>query len=157
MTEPAKLTEQQIWDKKNEFDFEKLLDPYREGGTETKPVRRTMGTLIDWLLNKKKYPIDVVGAALLKVFLELHQGKRFEGDGTYGSPGHELCLGLRTVCDEMNKVTVQNKMYQWMAQNVFMSVAKWAAEETKRQMKPWWKRIFSKKPAIKVEDLDVSA
>jgi hypothetical protein len=147
------MTPEEIWDKKNEFNIEKLLDPYREGGTPESPVTRTTGTIVDYLINKKKYPIDVAGAALLKVLLELHAGKVYNGDGSYGSKGRELVTHLRMTCDEFNTVLQKRKMYEWMAENVFKAVAQWAAEETKHQLKPWWKKMFSKKPPMKVKDV----
>ena len=53
MSEKVKLTKEEIYAKK-EFNFEKLLEPYREGGTENAPVKRTMGTKQDCLkLNRK--------------------------------------------------------------------------------------------------------
>ena len=155
---PKKLTPREILEKKKEyeFDFEKLLDPYRQGGTKDVYMQRTMGTIVDFLLNKKRYPVEVAGAAILKVFLQLHAGQQFKGDQSYGSPGRELVTHIRQTCDQFNTVLQQRQMYQWMAENVFSSVAQWAAQETKRQLRPWWKRLFTKKPPIKVEDLDVS-
>ena len=33
------------------MNFNDLLKPYKEGGTNSNPVERTMGTIIDYLLN----------------------------------------------------------------------------------------------------------
>ncbi len=85
----------------DQIDFEELLEPYREGGTQQFPIRRTMGTIVDYLLNKKKYPKEIVGSAVLGVFLELKAGRRFHGDGTYGSPGRALVSYLRRQCDTL--------------------------------------------------------
>lgn len=89
-----------IWAEK-EIDFDKLLDPYRQGGTPEIPVRRTMGTMLDYLMNKKKYPKDIVASALFVVFSELRTGMRFEGDGTWGSPGAQLISYIRQTCDDI--------------------------------------------------------
>lgn len=110
------ITPEEIWAKKNEFDFEKLLDPYREGGTETTPVRRTMGTIVDWLANKKKYPIEIVGAAILLAFMDLRNGKRFDGDGSYGSKGNDFVQSIRAICDKLARKQLEGDVYKRLAE-----------------------------------------
>ena len=63
------LSEAEIFKKlEDEWDFEALLEPYREGGPgPERPVRRTWGTLIDWLKNKRGFPPDIIGAAIFGV------------------------------------------------------------------------------------------
>jgi len=82
------------------MNFEKLLEPYRQGGTEENPVKRTMGTIVDYLVNKKGYPLDTVGAAIFTIFFELDTGRVYNGDGSYGSKGRELVTAIRMRCDE---------------------------------------------------------
>ena len=98
---PRQLTQDELLEHQaaDQIDFEELLEPYRVGGTKQFPIRRTMGTIVDYLLNKKKYPKEIVGSAILGVFLELREGKRFEGDGSYGAPGRALVTYIRRQCD----------------------------------------------------------
>ena len=105
---------EEIWAEKSRFSFDKLLEPYTEGGTVDKPVVRTIGTIFDFLINKKKYPLDVAGAALLIVFNELFEGKEFAGDGTYGSKGRELVSYIRVKCDDIS----QNKLKMQVFENI---------------------------------------
>jgi len=82
-----------------DLDFEQLLEPYREGGAdEQHMVRRTWGTLVMWLTKKLGFDVEVAGAGILILALELHKGLKFEGDGSWGSRGHQLCQYLRQVC-----------------------------------------------------------
>ena len=134
----------------NEFSFERLLDPYREGGTPEQPVRRTMGSIVDYLVNRKKYSMEVAGAAVLIVFTEMKNGRKFKGNGSYGSPGAELVSEIRRVCDRLSRDNQQKQMYQFIADNVFKTIAQWAADEAIRQRKPWYRRLFSKEPPLKV-------
>ena len=105
---------EEIWEAKSRFSFDKLLEPYIEGGQQDQPVKRSIGTIFDYLINKKKYPLDVAGAALLIVFNELFEGKSFEGDGTYGSKGRELVTYIRIKCDEIS----QNKLKSQVFENI---------------------------------------
>ena len=100
----AKTVEQRTAEiEEKRLNFDTLLEPYREGGTPEHPVRRTVGSIVDYLLNKRKYPKEVVGASLLAVFLELKAGRSFPGDGTYGSPGRDLVTYIRHNCDRINQ------------------------------------------------------
>jgi hypothetical protein len=148
---PEKVLEACITDPDDEFNFEKLLDPYREGGTVEEPVRRTMGSMVDYLINKRKYPIEIVGAAILIVFTEMKNGRRFEGDGSYGSRGRELLTAIRNTCNLLNQNRLQKEMYQFIAENVFRKIAEWAAQEAVRQRKPWYRRLFSKRAPVRVD------
>jgi hypothetical protein len=88
--------------KRPPFSFEKLLKPYEECGVPHNPSKRTLGLQIDWLVNKKTYPMDVVGGALLIVYNKLYNEKiAFKGDGTFGYPGHQLDRYLVGVCEEL--------------------------------------------------------
>ena len=146
-----KVFSEKIWGRKQAFDFELLLEPYREGGTEYSPIRRTMGTIVDYLLHKKKYPRDVVSTAIFKTFLELQNGLEFKGDGSYGSAGHELIYYIRTQCDALSYKQITDNDNEWVVRDVINAVAKWTAKETKRRMKPWFVRMFIRKPAIRIE------
>lgn len=77
-------------------NFDKLLKPYREGGTQENPVRRSLSTIASALIYKNRLPADVVGAAILKTFIKIaERGIKFEGDGSYGSAGRELFMYIK--------------------------------------------------------------
>ena len=141
------MTEQEVLDKKKseEFDFEKLLEPYRQGGTEKTPVRRTMGTLIDWLVNKKKYPVEVAGGALLIVFTELYKWKAFKGDGTWGSAGNELAQYIRLACDNLLQKQMQDKVYAAIAGGRMAMINEFIQREVTLKTYPRWRKIFTRK------------
>jgi len=130
------------------FDINLLLKPYEEGGTESTPVKRTFGTMLDWLINKKKYPVDVAGAGLLILFLDLDKGKVFKGDGSYGSPGREMVTALRFICDALLRKKLKNKFFQQAVKGLpevseFMTVT--AINVLPFFLRPftlsWWRRL----------------
>lgn len=94
------------------MNFKDILKPYEEGGTESNPVKRTMGTITDYLLNKKQYPLDIVGGAIFLVFTWLNAGNLFKGDGSYGSKGSELVTSIRLKCDELLKARLESVTYK---------------------------------------------
>lgn len=127
------------------FDFEKLLDPYREGGQVAAPVERKLGLIIDWLINKKRYPVEVVGASILIVFWEMFNGKEFAGDGTYGSKGRELDLYLRTTCDKLLQQKLQEKVFASIAGGRMAMVSEFIKREVELKTYPRIKKIFGRK------------
>lgn len=68
-----KKTPAQIWDEKKVFDFSTIIKHYSMGGTKEVPVTRTWGTVVDYLLNKKGYPPDIVGSAIMLTFLRIKE------------------------------------------------------------------------------------
>lgn len=98
------LTLEEIYKKiKDDYDIEKLLEPYKEGGTENEPIERSSGTILNWLINKKKFSPDIAGAGLISVLMELRQGKKFDGDGSYASAGNDLAHYIAERCDNFNR------------------------------------------------------
>jgi hypothetical protein len=132
------LTEKELWEKQQEWDFSLMLEPYKEGGTETHPVERTFGTILDYLLNRKKYSPEVAGAAILLVFMEMRNGKRFLGDGSYGSPGRELITAIRVMCDKLNQRQLQGDMYQRLAEARMEEMKAFIESEVLTQTMPEW-------------------
>ena len=113
---PKQLTLNEIYANiKRDWDIEELIAPYREGGTADQPVERSSGTILDWLINKKKFPPDVAGAGLLSVLMECKRGKRFQGDGSYGSKGGEFVQYIAHRCDEFNQKHLQSEMFKTIA------------------------------------------
>ena len=113
---PKKLTLDEIYSKvKKDWDIEELIKPYSEGGTKEQPIERSSGTVIDWLINKKKFPPDIAGAGLLSVLMEMKRGKVFLGDKTYGSKGREFIHYVAQRCNEFNQNKLQKEMYRTIA------------------------------------------
>ncbi len=116
------------------MNLEKLIEPYENGGTESHPTKRTLGTIIDYLLNKKLYPMEIVGGAIFLVFNWLNSGGRFRGDGFYGSKGRELVSAIRIKCDEMLHQRIKAETLE-----VFVELY---ANELRVAIIPGWKRRF---------------
>lgn len=135
------LTPEKIWEKKNQFSFEGLLKPYSEGGTVNQPVQRTIGTMVDYFINKKQYPIDVVGAAILMTFMEMKDGLQFKGDGEYGSKGRELVTYIRKRCDIVLHERLQSAVYQSIAEQRMPFIRALIDELTTLKIYPRWKKI----------------
>lgn len=122
------------------MDFKKLLKPYEEGGITSSPVKRTMGTIVDYLVNKKGYPLDVVGGAIFMVFFWLDAGNEFKGNGKYGSKGKELVTSIRMKCDELLQRRLQGEAYGAFVE-IYGAALK---EQAKQQYAYSWKRDFVK-------------
>ena len=97
------------------INFDELVEPYREGGTEANPDERTLGTIVDYLVNKKKYNYHTVSTAILKTFVELSNGLKFKGNGTYGSEGRQFITYLRRTCDKLE----QNQLKDTVERTIF--------------------------------------
>jgi len=111
------------------MNFHRLLRPYQEGGTKETHVRRDMGTVIDYLINKKGYPLDVVGGGIFIIFMYLHHGGRFMGDGSYGSKGRELITAIRIECDKLVRIKLESAVQKEFIEGY--------ARESRYYMKPW--------------------
>jgi hypothetical protein len=82
-----------------DFEIEKMLKPYVEGGTESSPVKRSLKTIASILIYKNGFSPDIVGAAIFKVFDRMiNKGLAFQGDGSYGSKGRELFSCIKAQC-----------------------------------------------------------
>jgi hypothetical protein len=127
---------------KQEYDLESLLQPYKEGGTKEHPIERSTGTVLDWLINKKKFPPDIAGAGLVASLMDVKQGKSFPGDGSYGSRGHELVHYVAMKCDEFNKTKLSAEMFKTIA-GAKIEVMEDVIFERVRAMLPWWIRLVS--------------
>ena len=127
--------------------FEKLLNPYVKGGTKSNPVKRSMGTIIDYLINKKGYPIDIVGASIFYVFFWLNAGNEFKGDESYGSKGKELVTAIRLKCDELLKerlISLNHEIFveQFASQLpkvIMKDIIKHLVSSRKRKLLAWWR------------------
>jgi len=133
------------------MDFDRLLKPYHDGGTKEKRVKRTIGTIVDYLLNKKQYPLEIIGGAIFLVFNWLNAGNKFKGDGTYGSRGRELVTAIRMKCDDLLQSRLEAETYkafiEFYAEDVFKLVDKKLDERIldlggielqRRRFVNWW-------------------
>ena len=137
----TELTEAEIYAKK-EFNFEKLLKPYTEGGTENHKVKRTIGTILDWLIFKKKFDPKIVGAALLLTFIELKKGKVFKGDGSYVSAGNELVRSILMLCSELSQGEIKNTFYKTIAEAKIEETGLLIDKKIGKAL-PWFLKPFS--------------
>jgi len=111
MIEKSLLSTKEIFAKLDEeWNFEKLIKPYEEGGTKDLPVKRTWGTVIDYLVNKRKFPPEVVGAAIFLVWIKIKKDGHFKGDGSYGSMGREFVTTLRVMCAQVAREKLTTNM-----------------------------------------------
>jgi hypothetical protein len=148
MARPQKTREELLAEKS--FNFDELLEPYKEGGTKDQPVERTMGTIVDYFKNKKKYPPDVFGGAIMITFEEMKRGKVFKGHGAtlpgphrevfykpggYGAPGRELVTYIRVKCDQLMAERHKQEMGVF-AQKIIEAAAH--RPGWKEKLKRWW-------------------
>lgn len=138
---PTKTT-RQIWEEKSTFDFDKLLEPYKQGGTRENPVERSIGTIFDYLINKKRYPVDVAGAALLIIFNDLHKGKVFEGGNRWGSSGRQLVTAIRMKCDEILQYKLKQQVFESIA-GARMEALQELVFESVHSQTPWFVRVWA--------------
>lgn len=138
----ADMTDKQILDKVNEFDFEKLMTPYKDGGSEDKPIERTMGMIVDWLVNRKKYSVEIAGGAILLTFMRIMKEGHFKGDGTFGSAGDELDQNIRQAADVLNRRTLLAETYKKLAEGRAVEMKRFMLDTTFRAM-PWFIKMFS--------------
>ena len=144
----AEITLEQALDRQahKEIDFEKLLDPYREGGpAPDRPVPRTWGSLITWLVIKHHVPVETAGAAILLICFELRDGKVFEGvknaqgQIAWGSKGWQLAQHLKQTAVEIEKKKLTDLVFQTLGKKLFVQLEPMITEHVRKKMKPWWK------------------
>jgi len=121
------------------MDFKELLKPYKEGGNADNPSERTIGTIMDYLLNKKMYQMDIVGGAIFLVFNYLNSGGEFKGDGSYGSKGRELVTSIRMKCDELQQQRIEGVVYQMFMENYAEDLRSYILPKQKQKFMSWWR------------------
>ena len=111
------ITVKQVYEQiKAEWDIERILEPYREGGTCDQPIQRSSGTILDWLINKKRFPPEIAGAALISVLVEIKNGREFPGTGEYGSKGHEMVTAISAQASAILQEKLVGPAAQMLAQ-----------------------------------------
>ncbi len=139
------LNIEEIYSKiKADYDIESLMSPYLEGGTESQPIERSSGTILDWLINKKKFSPEIAGAGFISILMELKQGNHFKGDGSYGSKGHEFVHAIAKRCDEFNKKNLKVEIFKTIA-GAKLEVMEEAIFEMVRFQLPWFIVLFAPK------------
>jgi len=127
-----------------EWNFEKLIEPYREGGKPDVPVKRTWGTIIDWLVNKRKFPPEVVGAGIFLVWMKIKRDGHFKGDGSYGSAGEEFAHSIRIMCAQVAQEKLTTHMMTSLAGTIGEKIQVAFKNDFWIQM-PWFVKFFSLK------------
>lgn len=120
------------------MDFNELLEPYKEGGRQGRYVERTMDTIIDYLVNKKQFPMEIVGGAVFLVFNWIATGGSFKGDGTYGSPGKELVTSIRLKCVGLQRARQKSATYEVFMDYYAKHMRKYLVPSWKRTLMRWW-------------------
>jgi len=120
------------------MNFAELIKPYEDGGTQSKPVKRTLEGIIDWLLNKKQYPMEIVGGAVFIVFNWITTGGSFKGDGSYGSKGRELDTAIRIKCDELLRIRQTAATHEVFVAFYARHLRKYIIPTWKRRFLTWW-------------------
>jgi len=96
--------------------FDKLIKPYKDGGTEKGPVDVTIGNICSKLMVSYRIPPDVVGAALYKVMDAVaNKGLEFKGNDKYGSKGAELFSCIKAQCVDLT----ENKSVREVVNKIF--------------------------------------
>jgi hypothetical protein len=143
--EQPKMTKEDVLKKlEAEWDFEALLAPYREGGTKEAPVTRTWGTVIDWLINKHRFPAEVVGAGIFLVWMKIKRDGHFKGDGSHGSAGNDFVHAIRIMCASVMQQKVSQKIFTGMAGKIEEQI-KLGFKQDFWQMTPWFVKMWSPK------------
>lgn len=91
--------------------FDKLIEPYIEGGTPDDPIDVTIGNICHKLMVQYSIPAAVVGEAIYKVMDHIaNKGLVFKGNGEYGSKGAELFSCIKTQCIDISKKKYEKDM-----------------------------------------------
>lgn len=84
--------------------FDKLIEPYKQGGTEKGPVDVTIGNICSKLMVNYRIPPEIVGSALYNVFNAIaNKGLVFKGNRKWGSKGAELFSCIKAQCVDMTE------------------------------------------------------
>jgi len=98
--------------KKQQFDIEKLLKPFKKSGSEQHPIPLTLDIIFDSLANHLNFAPDIVARAVWKAFHEMaYDGKQFKGTNEYGSKSKELLQYLKALCWQMRSEEMKKKVH----------------------------------------------
>jgi len=119
--------------------FSTLLEPYAERDKDGVP-KRTIEGQIKWLTNRHHLPKDVVDRAILQVYNELEEGKKFEDSETDGAAGHQLDRYLYNVAQDIIKQSVKKQAKE--LEDFMLKFKKSAVEKyVATQRGSVWKRV----------------
>jgi hypothetical protein len=133
---------------KEDWDFEALIEPYKDGGKPDMKVERTWGTMIDWLMNKRKFPPDVVGASIFLLWMRIKQDGHIphdldeKGRPIYGSAGRKFAHALAGICAGLMKEKISGNIFSDMA-NTIEGRVKAAFRNDIFSLMPWFVKMFS--------------
>jgi len=126
-------------EEEKEVNFTTLLEPYCERDKDGVP-KRTVEGQIKWLTNRHHLPRDVVDRAILQVYNELDEGKKFEDSEANGTAGHQLDRYLYDVAQDIIKQSVKKQakdLEDFMLKFKKSAVEKYVAS----QRGSVWKRV----------------
>jgi len=134
---------EQLGKKAMEYDFEAVMKHYEEGGTPDNKVTRTWGLVISWLVEKKKFPLEVVGAAILITMERINKEGHFKGIGDkYGSKGREFDRNLAATCEMINNQKLTNEAFKSIAEARAPYMQLFISKQT-FSLFPWWVKMLS--------------
>ncbi len=124
-----------------QFNWDQLLRPYRKAGSKDHRIDRTWDLIIRWLIDKHKFEVDIVGAAIFMTALELKAGMEFKGNTEYGSKGSQLDYYIRQKCIKVREKRLEAVLFEMLGRKAFSDVEPALARKMKRKLLPWYKRI----------------
>ncbi len=139
----SQLTEKEVFEKiAAEYDFEKILIPYKEGGTKDHPVERTWGMVVSWLHDKKRFPLDVIGAAIMLTVDRIKKEGHFKGTGKYGGDGRVFDHNLLATCDLIQKQRVVDLTYKAIVESRAPHMQLFVTRQV-FSLLPWWVKMWT--------------
>jgi len=132
----------------DKFDFQKVLEPYKEAGTREERTERTWGKIVIWLSGKHGVPIKTIGAAILITAVQLEGGKKFDGDGSFGSKGRQLDQYIKDLAFRIQGAKEEDAIYASIAKQIIRGAMKdlkirrdllKLVSKIDTKLEPWWK------------------
>ena len=146
------MTQEEFYKKiEQEWDFEKLIEPYRHGGpNRANEVRRSWGTIIDWLINRRHFPPEVVGAGIFLTWMQVKRDGHFkpdfnsDGKEVWDSAGNKFVQSIKAMCASVAKQQMSMQIFSGMAGKIEEQI-KIAFRGDFWTMTPWFVKMFSVK------------
>ena len=124
------------------WDFDEIIKPYEVGGTPDHPVKRTWGLVISWLVDKKRFPLDVIGAAMMLTVEKIKREGDFEDTGKHGSMGDQFDSNLLATCDLIQKQRLVNLTYKSIVESRGPHLQLFITRQVFNLI-PWWVKMVS--------------
>ena len=127
--------------KKIKLGFDKLIEPYKDGGMPNDPVDVTIGNICSKLMVQYGIPAEIVGGSLYLVMDHIaNKGLVFDGNGKYGSKGAELFSCIKAQCvDLTEKKSEQDALNEILSHNPCFRHCRYRMKRIERQTR--WARF----------------